>query len=366
MCTKSLINGLLLVIVICGLFGADPVSAQGGVQTIPIPGVLLTVKAAPDGRLVAAYELASYHTPGDLVPAFLPVRLVDLDSGTVTPLPGPADYALDVAFSPDGAILAGCYGNGQVVLWDTATAAQMKTLFLMPGINRCTFFPDGRTLAVAAPVSSTLSAFLLLDTDSGTITRILSYRFDTHAQFWNILGDSRAYSPYALAAATITPDGSRIITSSMNDSLWLWDTAGEPPALLFESVEEMPTVSIRKLAVTSDSATLVYLNTHDPAVHAWDLASAAETVLIPLEERPFDFALAPDGDRVALAYRESGALTLTSLSQPDASTSIDLALPEGVSLTFPVVAFATSSRIVVTGQLAEGTGDNALYVLDLP
>jgi WD40 repeat protein len=237
--TRFLINGSLLLVILGGLFGVGPAAAQGGVRTTPIPGALLTVKTAPDGRLAAVYEYAQYHDATDLVAGYLPVRLVDLESGAVTLLPGPTDYALDVAFSPDGATLAGCYGTGQIVLWDVASATSIKTIPSLLGLQRCAYLPDGRTLAVAYPVSN-VSVFLLVDTDSGAITRTLSHPFASYGQFREILGDIQTFSPYTLAAFTVAPDGSRIVSSAMNDSRGVAHDRGAP-ALLYDSGETMPT-----------------------------------------------------------------------------------------------------------------------------
>ena len=362
---KALINVLLLVVLCGGLWAAGPVAAQDGARVIPIPGALLTVKTSPDGRLAAVYEMAFFHDTGDLVDDYLPVRLVDLDTEVVMPLPGPADYAYDVAFSPNSATLAGCYGNGQIALWDTATGLQRQSISLMPIVSGCAFLPDGQTLVVVYRISS-LSAFLLLDTASGAITRILSYPFETFSQFRDVISDAQHFPPYALAAYAITPDGSQIVMSAQNDNLWIWDVGGAPPVLFHDSAETLPMISIRKLALTPDGSTVVYLHQFDSGIYGMSLADGEAIPILPLENHPFDFALAPDGDRLAVTYRNMPAITVSSLSEPDSATTLDLPLPKDADLSLPVVAFATSTRLVVTGMNTSDTGQNALIVLDVP
>ena len=363
---KALINIFLLVAVCGGLWAAGPVAAQGGgARTIPIPGALLTAKTSPDGRLAAVYELAFFHDFDDLVDDYLPVRLVDLETEVVTPLPGPADYAYDVAFTPNSATLAGCYATGQIILWDTATGLQRQAISLMPTISGCAFLPDGQTLVVVYRLAS-LSAFLLVDTASGAITRILSYPFRSFGQFRDVTSDSQNFPLYALAAFTVSPDGSQIIMSAQNDNLWIWDVGGAPPVLFHDSGETLPMLSIRRLALTPDGSTVVYLHQFNSGIYGVSLVDGEVTPILALENAPLDFALAPDGDRLAVTHRHTPAITVSSLSQPDSAITVDLPLPKGADLSLPVVAFATSTRLVVTGMNTSETGENAIFVLDVP
>jgi serine/threonine protein kinase/WD40 repeat protein/tetratricopeptide (TPR) repeat protein len=106
----------------------------------PLDGDGVT-RFSPDGRVVAAS-------------ANLGVRLLDGD--TLAPLPAGylphPDPVLDLAFSPDGALLLTAHEGGTARLWDVATRKPVGPPAVLIGpIRAVSFTPDGKTcLCVAA------------------------------------------------------------------------------------------------------------------------------------------------------------------------------------------------------------------------
>jgi WD40 repeat protein len=68
-----------------------------------------------------------------------------------TPMTADSSYVKGVAFNPDGTILATTSNDGTARLWDVATQQQIGRPMVAADANmaRLTFSPDGRTLATA-------------------------------------------------------------------------------------------------------------------------------------------------------------------------------------------------------------------------
>jgi WD40 repeat protein/serine/threonine protein kinase len=129
-------------------------------------GKTLLTNGEPE--LVRAWDVSTGHLQGAVTPepaaglAYSPRRNVvaaktgdgivwwDLAAGSSETLPWP-DYAAGagtcLAFSPDGAVLAGAYRNS-VLLWDVASRRARPPLSgHRDGVNWATFLPGGKTLA---------------------------------------------------------------------------------------------------------------------------------------------------------------------------------------------------------------------------
>lgn len=204
------------------------------------------VALAPDGRISASG-------------AYGEIFLRDLPSGDVSGrLKGPQAYLNAIAYSPDGSLLAGGFGDGTIWLWNTGSMARYAVYALRKTpVNRVAFSPDGRLLAgcghydypriwdlahgrVMALSFPGESKDLLLNVkdvafspDSRTVVCIYGKTYDTpntivlwDARNGNFLkkfssGDSsESESIYSIAWS---PDGRFLATGFDRGSLYLWD-----------------------------------------------------------------------------------------------------------------------------------------------
>jgi WD40 repeat protein len=80
------------------------------------------------------------------------VKIWDVKTGElVFTLTGHEDGVRDVAYSPDGALIATGSGDGTAILWDAANGAKMMTLSgHTSGIFSVAFTPDGKLLATGS------------------------------------------------------------------------------------------------------------------------------------------------------------------------------------------------------------------------
>jgi WD40 repeat protein len=184
------------------------------------PEVIQALAFSPDGSLLAASDRNETHPTPDL-PA-LPAAFLDTwrtSTGTLVGPPRELEVGAgtgrsdQIAFSPDGSLLAAGVPDGRVLVLDTASGSTTQTLSPPSGATSVAFAPNG-TLATG--------------TAAGTV------------DLWNPTS-GQAQAPALIAAsAPITslafePDGQRFVTAGYQDGaakLWFLSTLQqEGPAL---------------------------------------------------------------------------------------------------------------------------------------
>jgi serine/threonine protein kinase/Tol biopolymer transport system component len=155
---------------------------------------------SPDGRTLATYGAASTGV----------TMLWNVTDGNATSLTDPGSEGVQgLAFSPDGRALAVSDGNGNVYLWNTTTHKITATLQVPAGMRpiEVAFTPNGRILAAAA--------------DNGGHISLWNATTNTFTAAFTDPGPNSV-----VQGAIFSPDGTTLATFDQNGKVYLWHISG--------------------------------------------------------------------------------------------------------------------------------------------
>jgi WD40 repeat protein len=242
------------------------------------------VAFSPDGKLLAC---ARGNGQGNL-PGEAPVHLLDVETGKeVRAFSGHRECVHALAFSPDGKTLASSGGDIfhkdllSVRLWDVATGEQVWVEKEHAGM--IAFSPDGKTLAEGF----------------GGAVRFLRAS-DGHV----LLAVDAHRSP--ISAVSFSPDGTRLATSSHDNTIRLWNVADGKELTPVQAMGE----GVYSVAFSPDGKVLA-TRSGDNLIRLWDVGSTKQLKSLSLSETmessgdgPFHYrtrtvSFSPDGRFVA-------------------------------------------------------------------
>jgi WD40 repeat protein len=250
------------------------------------------VAFSPDSRTVAATG------------PFTQTRLWDTRTGKALPRLGHRKHCYgDVAFSPDGRMLAMRHG-GTVELWDCTTGREVRRL--------------------GEPKAFSVSSQLVFSPDGATLA---GFAADRH---WILLcdvvtGKEKAITPGHRSPVVRTvpsPNGKRVATAAQDGTICLWDTATGRELVRCAGRKEQ----VRDLLFTPDGKTLISGGPggdEEPlkyTVRLWDAATGKERAfLTTLETQTGTIALSGDGKTLAIGNEDGVKLWDLSKRPPSLS-----------------------------------------------
>jgi RNA polymerase sigma factor (sigma-70 family) len=212
-------------------------------------------------------------------------------------LKGSAGPGRSITLSPDGRTLA-AHEGGNIVLWDTATGKEIKTL---PGpksqLGLLYFSPDGKTLAVGR-------GDLQVSMWEWQAEKEFSFRLPFTREMFQGL-DSSFHGSFS-------PDGKWFVAGAS-----LWEPLGIFEAATGREVHRLTCFPFHS-RVSPDSKRLAVTGWKDDkgkeaVIRVFDLASGKETAQFPVDTTYHSFAFSPDGKKLACGFSDqSCVLDLTT------------------------------------------------------
>jgi WD40 repeat protein/serine/threonine protein kinase/tetratricopeptide (TPR) repeat protein len=256
-------------------------------RTISLPTTSDTqaVAVSPDGRFLAI----GCSNPPDLhhgADPHVPAYLISLPDGRILhELVGHKDWALAVAFRPDGECLATLGAEGMIRVWDTGSGRELRAIGLgtrlwwdYAGLH---WSPDGRRLA---------------GTTGDGLVRI----WDPET------GQETARIAHQARSVAWSPDGTRIASGGDGLELRLWDARD---GSLHKPVLRQPGL-VHRLSWSPDSRRLATVSlendqgTLKEGLSIWDTTSGARGLRVDQVRELRSVAFSPDGSRLAAGGAE--------------------------------------------------------------
>ncbi|MFI6458619.1 helix-turn-helix domain-containing protein [Streptosporangium amethystogenes] len=325
------------------------------------PGEVITLKFSPDGRTLATsghdpaillWDVGRRVLRGRLTGHKINVYALDINPRTSmmasagedgaiilwdTAQASPAGHATpvnDVAFSPDGRLLAAADAH-RTMVWDTRD----RTLYALhtdtsSDVYALAFSPDGRTLALAkgktgSPPDISAGTITLWDLEKGTSAELTGHNgavldvvfspdgrtlatgsVDTTANLWDVARRTRSAvltgHKGPVNGVAFSPDGRTLATGGHDQAAILWDTATRRP---LGAPLAAHTAWVRTVAFSPDGRTLATSDA-DKTVTLWDVRRRARLAVLTghADALTTGVAFAPDGRTLAFT---SGDHTVT-------------------------------------------------------
>ena len=153
-----------------------------------------------------------------------------------------------------------------------------------------------------------------------------------------------------ITSVAVTADGSRIVTSSRDGKVRLWDTTTGKQLAVFEDHESV----VNDVAVTADGSRIV-TGSWNETVRVWDAATGKELAVFKRHERSLSsVAVTPDGSRIITSFGS----VFGSYDNPedytarvwDGTTGKELAVLKGHEGEITSVAVTADGARVVTAS----------------
>jgi hypothetical protein len=240
------------------------------------------------------------------------------------------DVIHDLAFSPDGKVLASCSYDRTIKLWDVSTAKGKELHVLKDhsdAVHSLAFSPDGKLLASAAA--------------------------DRAVKVWDVATGVRLYtlgeSTDWVYAVAWSPDGKHLSAGGVDRSIRVWEVSAHGGKIVHSVfAHEGP---VTRLVYSADGKTLYSLG-EDRRARAWDTTRLVERRVYDRQpEVVLSLAVRPDGKQLALGRYDGSLVLLDEASGKVQSTPLPgKPQPPGFHRGFPTIKEVEPNDSPRTGQ----------------
>ena len=272
-------------------------------------GTLEEAAYSPDGRYIATCgSMGAY--------------LWDAQTSMfVRAIRGHADVVRSIAFSPDGARLLTGSSDNTARIWDVATGVCTRVFHFAWGYSNAVFSPDGTSvLAVLNSGRGVLPT--IFDADTGALIRTFDAKFCGCVAFSPdgrsvVTGSSKTAKVFSVGtgeclltisghtetvnSVALSPDGSRILTGSWDDTAKLWNAGTGELLRTFSGHANIETVAF------SPDGTTVLTASIDRTAKLWSLAGTCILTLTGHTSHVMSASFSPDGSLVLTASLDGTA-----------------------------------------------------------
>jgi WD40 repeat protein len=260
------------------------------------------------------------------------IYLWDVTSGeSIGILSGHNDIVWDVAFSPDGKMLASVSSDKTAKVWDWDNRELLKSLDFPADVVSVSFSPDGKDLAVGG-----------VDEPQNEVRNAAIWTFSVGS--WDPLLKFPEYSN--IIAMAYSPDGSTLVGGGTSRNIQVWRTSdGAPLSTLIQ------TYQVGDAAISPDGSTLAtatcetIVNTEctEGGVWLWNLSTGRMIKqLAGFPSLVTRVAFSPDGSFL-IAGARTGMLRVYATS--DYEPRFESISPGGVE----ALTFSPDGRLLASG-----------------
>lgn len=208
----------------------------------------------------------------------------DLDKSSPR-MGGRSEPLYSIQYSPDGARLITTSSLGSLEIWSAIDGRKVKTVGYARSIRAVSVSKDGRRIALVS--DGFVSIF---EAETGQPVAVL--KGHPEANF-----------------AAFSPDGSRVVTSSRDGKVMVWETIEGKPSLTFDASES----DLAWATFNPDGSQIVTISAD--AVTFWNSSHGKKEVIKRLSEAPGDWVLlSPDASRIALVTRRADTVGIQTIS----------------------------------------------------
>ncbi|MEP7134668.1 MAG: WD40 repeat domain-containing protein [Chloroflexota bacterium] len=289
---------------------ADTLSMLENVQTFEMGDTVRSVAFTPDGTVLAA---AGGNT-GDFA-----IHLWNIvDNQIVGILGGHSGIIWDVAFSPDGQMLASVSSDGQARVWDWRTGDVLK-IWNFPGqVVSVGFSPDGQTLAVGG-----------VDESKNQVQNAAVWTFAVGS--WSPIFKLPEYLD--VTALAYSPDSRWLVGGGTSRNVQVWHTDSGTSQFTLSHAHQVSQVDISPDSSTVAAATCLTVVSNEcteGGVWLWNLPTGKlmKQKLTGFPNVVESLAFAADGSALIVGSRDG---TLRIYDTADYQPRFETIAPGGIS-----------------------------------